>query len=74
MIQLGKKGKYSSNIIGCIYSISAASEDPEKVAIFMNWMYQSGEFNDLINWGVEGVDWEEKEDGTAGYPEGGRRE
>ena len=70
VIQLGKKGKYSSNIIGCIYSISAASEDPEKAATFMNWMYQSGEFNDLINWGVEGVDWEEKEDGTAGYPEG----
>ncbi len=70
VIQIGKKGKYSSNIIGCIYSISAASEDPEKAAEFMNWMYQSREFNDLINWGVEGVDWEEKEDGTAGYPEG----
>lgn len=70
LIQISKKGKYSSNIIGCIYSISAASEDPEKAATFMNWMYQSGAFNDLINWGVEGVDWEEKEDGTAGYPEG----
>lgn len=70
VIQIGKKGKYSSNIIGCIYSISAASEDPVKAAEFMNWMYQNGEFNDLINWGVEGVDWEEKEDGTAGYPEG----
>lgn len=70
VIQIGKKGKYSSNIIGCIYSISSASEDPVKAAEFMNWMYQSGEFNDLINWGIEGVDWEEKEDGTAGYPEG----
>lgn len=70
LIQISKKGKYSSNIIGCIYSISAASEDPVKAAQFMNWMYQNGDFNDLINWGVEGVDWEEKEDRTAGYLEG----
>ncbi len=70
VIQIAKKGKYSSNIIGCIYGISTASQNPQKAAQFMNWVYTSGEFNDLINWGVEGVDWEEKEDGTAGYPDG----
>jgi len=30
----------------------------------------SGEFNDLINWGVEGEDWVETEDGLAAYPDG----
>lgn len=51
-------------------AIASASEDPEKAAIFMNWTYTSGEFNDLINWGVEGQDWIETEDGLAAYPEG----
>ena len=60
----------SMSINAIVYSLANASEDPVKAAAFYNWCYQSGEFQDLINWGVEGVDWEEKEDGTAGYPEG----
>ena len=60
----------SASVNGIVYSLANASEDPVKAAAFYNWCYQSQEFQDLINWGVEGVDWEEKEDGTAGYPEG----
>ena len=60
----------SMSINAIVYSLANASEDPVKAAAFYNWCYQSQEFQDLINWGVEGTDWEEKEDGTAGYPEG----
>ena len=37
---------------------------------FYNWAFASQEFEDLINWGVKGVDWVENEEGLATYPEG----
>lgn len=60
----------TDGISNTVYCLSYASEDPVKAAACYNWMYQSREFNDLINWGVEGVDWIETEDGFADYPEG----
>ena len=50
--------------------IANASKDPKKAAQFMNWSYVSGDFNDLINWGIEGEDWVLTDDGMAAYPEG----
>lgn len=52
------------------YCLATASEDPAKAAAWYNWAFQSQEFNDLINWGIEGIDWVENEDGLATYPEG----
>ena len=52
------------------YSIANASEDKAKAAAYYNWAFQSGELNDLLNWGIEGVDWVEDENGQAAYPEG----
>ena len=60
----------SSALSGMVYSMSSASEDPVKAAAFYNWAFSSGEFNDTINWGVEGVHWVEDENGMAAYPEG----
>ena len=60
----------SGSVNGMVYSMSSASEDPVKATAFYNWAYTSPEFNDLINWGIEGTDWVEDENGMAAYPEG----
>ena len=52
------------------FSLASASEDPAKAAAWYNWAFTSQEFNDLINWGIEGVDWVENDQGLATYPEG----
>lgn len=60
----------TTNSVATLYSVANASKDPAKAVEFLNWVYGSGEFADLINWGIEGEDWVEAEDGTATYPEG----
>ena len=60
----------SGSVNGLVYSLANASEDPVKAAAFYNWAFTSPEFNDTINWGVEGVDWVVDENGQAAYPEG----
>lgn len=52
------------------FCLSSASKNPEAAAAWYNYIFQSAEFNDLINWGIEGTDWVEVADGVAGYPEG----
>lgn len=53
-----------------IYAVANASKDPAKAVEFFNWCYGNSDFADLINWGIEGEDWVELEDGTINYPEG----
>jgi putative aldouronate transport system substrate-binding protein len=36
------------------WSIASNSENPEKAMEFLNWVYGSAEFNNLMNWGIEG--------------------
>lgn len=60
----------SMSVNAIVYSLANASEDPVKAAAFYNWCYSSEEFANLINWGVEGVDWVRTEDNLAAYPEG----
>ena len=60
----------SMSVNAIVYSLANASEDPVKASAFYNWAYTSPEFNDLINWGVEGKDWVETSDGLAAYPDG----
>ena len=62
--------KSNASINSLVYSLANASEDKTKAAQFMNFAYTSGELNDLLNWGVEGEDWIEDENGQAAYPEG----
>lgn len=52
------------------YCLCSSSKDPEKAAEFYNWFFGSAEANDLLNWGIEGVDWVEDENGQAAFPEG----
>lgn len=62
--------KSNASISSLVYSLANASEDKIKAAQFMNFAYTNGDFMDLINWGVEGEDWIEDENGQAAFPEG----
>ncbi len=52
------------------FGVGAGSPKPEKAMELLNWISQTKEANDLLNWGVEGVHWVEQADGTANFPEG----
>ena len=52
------------------FAIGSGAEDPEKSFMLLKWLWQNKEAEDLLNWGQEGVDWVEKEDGSITYPEG----
>lgn len=58
----------STNGLG--FCVSGTTENVENAVKFLDWAEGSGEFNDLLNFGIEGVHWVEAEDGTATFPEG----
>ena len=71
VIPISKEGiKSNASISSLVYSLANAAQDKVKAAQFMNFAYTNGDFNDLINWGVEGEDWIEDENGQAAYPAG----
>ena len=70
VIPLSERMKHTNAVCADLLCVCSAAEDPVKAVQFLNWSYTSQEFNDLINWGIEGVDWELTEDGMARYPDG----
>lgn len=52
------------------FCVSSNSENPGKAVELYNFIFNSSEANDLLNWGVEGNDWVEAADGSATFPEG----
>lgn len=70
ILQVTEPVCYSTATNAVAYGISANSEDPQKAVVLLNWIYKTKEANDLLNWGIEGKDYEVKEDGTIGYPDG----
>ncbi len=62
--------KSTSTVSAALLSVANAAKDKSKAFQFLNWAYTSGEFNDLLTWGVEGSDWVESEPSVAAYPEG----
>ena len=70
VIKLSKLMLSGANM-GNGFCLSSASDNPEAACAWYNYIFQSQEFNDLINWGIEGTDWVENEDGLADFPEGG---
>lgn len=52
------------------FGISVTSKHPEASMKFLNEMYTNADVMNILSFGIEGVHWEEKEDGTIGYPEG----
>lgn len=45
-------------------------DEPEKAMEFLNLMYTDPDVINLMAYGIEGVHYEKKDDGTVGYPEG----
>lgn len=62
----------TTNLNAVGYAVVRNSKDPAKAVEFLNWIYTSAEFNNLINWGVEGVDYQiiDAENGVIDYPDG----
>lgn len=52
------------------FAVPVTAKEPEAAVKLLNLMYGDTEFQDLITWGVEGVDYVKKDDGTLTYPEG----
>ena len=69
-IPISQGVKSTTAVSSALFCVASSAEDPEKAAQFLNWTYQSREFNDLINWGIEGKDWVLTDDGMAAYPDG----
>ncbi|WP_168735413.1 ABC transporter substrate-binding protein [Cohnella fermenti] len=70
LIPVSSKMKSTTSVNGALNVVLNTSKNKEKAFEFLNWAYQSKEFNDLLNWGVPGVDWVVDENGQAAYPEG----
>lgn len=52
------------------WGIAQASENPERAFLLLDYLYNSGEVTDLINFGIEGTHYVVGEDGLYHYPEG----
>lgn len=70
MIPVSAKMKSTTSVNAVLNCVMQQSKDKVKAFQFLNWCYTSKEFNDLLNWGVPGVDWVVNDDGQADYPEG----
>ncbi len=60
----------TSGVAAVNYAVGSSSPDPEKALELYNWICETEEANDLLNWGIEGTHWEVQEDGTIDYPDG----
>ena len=52
------------------WAIPVSCDEPEAAAKFMNLLYTDANIVNLINYGIEGIHYEFKEDGTIGFLEG----
>ncbi len=70
LIPVSSKLKSTSVVNGCLNSVMYQSQNKEKAFEFLNWAYTNADFNNILNWGIEGRDWVLNADGQAEYPEG----
>ena len=52
------------------FAVPVTSEHPEAAVKVLNLLYGDAEFLDTLTWGVEGVDYVVKDDGTLTFPDG----
>ena len=64
------KTMLSNANFGSGFCLASASKDPVRAADWYNWMWNDTEFQDLLNWGLEGRDYVVGDDGLAHFPEG----
>ena len=52
------------------WGVPSTSKNPEAAVKFLNLLYTNADVANLLNYGIEGVNYEDKGDGTIGFPEG----
>ena len=67
-ITYSKIGTASTTKFG--YAVPVTATEPEAAIRYLNLLFTSEELNNLLSWGIEGVNWVRNEDGMATYPEG----
>lgn len=60
----------SGTIQGLVWVIPVTSKNPEAAMKFLNLTYTNADVVNLIDWGIEGIHYKKKPDGTIGYPSG----
>lgn len=60
----------TKNVAGFQYTIPTGSDAPEKAMAVLNMIYTNPAAQNLLHYGIEGVDYVEVRDGVIGYPEG----
>lgn len=69
-IKIAEDALYTTVTNQLCYGIATNSKNPAKAMELLNFIFKTKEANDLLNWGVEGIDFIVQEDGTINYPEG----
>ena len=67
-ITYAKIGTASTTKFG--YAVPVTATEPEAAVRYLNLLFLSEDLNNILSWGVEGVNWERTENGMATYPEG----
>ncbi len=60
----------TSSFTNWTWAIPVTATEPEAAMKFINLLFTDEDVINLMNFGIEGVHWEEKPDGTIGFPEG----
>lgn len=69
-VHLTEPMRHTTSVSGLGYAVSGVTEHPDRAVEVLDWLFGNSEVNDLMNFGVEGQDWVENEEGTASFPEG----
>lgn len=70
MVSIGPKYKSSESSFAVSYAVPSSCPEPEKAMEMINFLANSEEINNLLNWGIEGEDYVLTGDGHAEFPEG----
>ncbi|MBD5394949.1 MAG: ABC transporter substrate-binding protein [Lachnospiraceae bacterium] len=70
VIPITKQGSGTSNIASGQFVIPTGSPTPEKAVALLNLICSNADVQNLLHYGIEGVDYEVKAEGVAGYPNG----
>lgn len=69
-IPITHQGIGTNSVAGCQFVVPQTCDSPEKAVALMELFYTNTELQNLIRYGIEGVDYVVTEDGVADYPEG----
>lgn len=70
MVNLQTSAVSTDGLNKMTWAIPVSATEPEAAMKFMNLMFSDAEIVTLMDYGIEGVHYEEKADGTIGYLEG----